>query len=66
MSWLLSHFIGDDIIIYLLPFLKDNYCYLVTEQTTRVGVAIDPADPEVLKVLSLYYIISIILYNSEH
>ena len=33
-----------------VPFLDDNYCYLVVDLVTGYGVAIDPADPEAVKV----------------
>ena len=36
--------------IYPVAFLEDNYCYLVVDLSTGFGVAIDPADPEAVKV----------------
>ena len=36
--------------VYPVPFLEDNYCYLVVDLSTGCGVAIDPADPEAVKV----------------
>lgn len=34
--------------VAVLPFLDDNYCYVVVPEGSRQAVAIDPADPEVL------------------
>lgn len=37
-----------------VPFLDDNYSYLVVDLSTGCGVAIDPADPEAVKVFQKY------------
>ena len=36
-----------------LAILGDNYCYVVVEDTSKCAVAIDPADPEAVKVHQL-------------
>ena len=33
-----------------LAILDDNYSYIVVDDTSKVAVAIDPADPEAIKV----------------
>lgn len=38
------------VTIIPLAILNDNYCYVVVDDTSRSAVAIDPADPEAVKV----------------
>lgn len=33
-----------------LAILSDNYCYVVVDDTSKSAVAVDPADPEAVKV----------------
>ena len=33
-------------VIVTIPFLTDNYCYLIIDGATRTAAAVDPADPE--------------------
>ena len=34
-----------------LAILGDNYCYVVVDDTSKIAVAVDPADPEAVMVL---------------
>lgn len=38
------------VTIIPLAILDDNYCYVVVDDTSRIAVAIDAADPEAVKV----------------
>ena len=33
-------------VVVTIPFLTDNYCYLIIDGATRTAAAVDPADPE--------------------
>ena len=41
---------SDNLLIFPIPFLKDNYCYLIVNRSTQEGVAVDPAHAAVLQV----------------
>jgi hydroxyacylglutathione hydrolase len=46
---LVTYFISDSFFptqVHVIPFLDDNYAYLVVDPITKTAAAVDPGDPD--------------------
>ena len=51
------NYMNDSLIVFIVPYLKDNYGYIVQSTETNEYILVDPADPNmVAKVLKTFKI----------